>query len=248
MSNFGNSQWSDSSFAQEYRDQADGYVPERRRLIEVAQSLYKHFVRAGWPRRVLDLGCGDGLMVQELLKVDSDMDATLVDGSSEMLEAAGKRLGHFERKRLVNASFQDLLARDPLQTTFCFVLSSLAIHHLVMAEKAALFEYIHRHLEPGGFFLNMDVVLSPTDDLESWYLTLWREWIAVHAADSQKAYLLSVPQRYKDNADNVPDPLLPQLQALERIGFKNVDCYYKYGIFTLFGGSKSGELRCPTDH
>jgi tRNA (cmo5U34)-methyltransferase len=186
-------------------------------------------------------------MVQELLNLDDSIDVTLVDGSQEMLKAAGNRLARFEKKHLVNASFQDLLAQDQLQSTFDFVLSSLAIHHLAMAEKEALFEYVYRHLDPGGFFLNIDVVLSPTDDLESWYLMLWREWIDAHAADSQKAYLLSVPQRYKDNADNVPDPLLPQLQALERVGFKNVDCYYKYGIFTMFGGSKSGELPHPTD-
>jgi tRNA (cmo5U34)-methyltransferase len=238
MSNFDNSHWSDSSFAQEYRDQADSYVPERRRLIEIAQSLYRHLIRGDQPRRILDLGCGDGLMVQELLKVDAGIDATLVDGSPEMLLAAGKRLVGFERKHCVNASFQDLLAHDPLQNTFCFVLSSLAIHHLVMAEKVALFEYVHRHLDPGGFFLAIDVVLSPTDDLEEWYLALWQEWIDTHTDDSQKASLLPVPHKYKDNLDNIPDPLLPQLQALERIGFTNVDCYYKYGIFAMFGGSK----------
>ena len=131
-----------------------------------------------------------------------------------MLEAAGQRLARFERKQLVNASFQDLLAHDPLQSTFCFVLSSLAIHHLVTAEKTALFEYIYRHLDPGGFFLNIDVVLSPTDNLESWYMALWREWIDAHVAGSQKASLVPVPQKYKDNPDNTPDPLLLQLQAL----------------------------------
>jgi len=243
MSDFEDSRWSDSRFAQEYRDQADAYVPERRRLIEMAQSLYRHLVKGNQPRRILDLGCGDGLMVQELFKVDDGIDATLIDGSQEMLQAAGNRLARFEKKHLVNASFHDLLKQDPLPETFIFVLSSLAIHHLVMAEKEALFEYIYRHLEPGGFFLNIDVVLSPTDDLEQWYLMLWQEWIDTHAANSGKASLLTVPQQYKDNKDNVPDPLLPQLQALERIGFKNVDCYYKYGIFVLFGGSKAGGQR-----
>ena len=67
---------------------------------------------------------------------------------------------------------------------------------------------------------------------------LWQEWINAHAANSQRESLLSVPQQYKDNPDNVPDRLLPQLQALQRIGFKNVDCYFKYGIFAMFGGSK----------
>jgi tRNA (cmo5U34)-methyltransferase len=238
MTSFDDSHWSDSGFAQEYRDQADGYIPERRKLIEIAQSLYRYFTRSCRTHRILDLGCGDGFIVQELLKVDDSIDATLVDGSQEMLEAAGKRLARFEKAHFVNTSFQDLLMEDPLKGTFCFVVSSLAIHHLVMAQKEALFKYVHHHLDPCGLFLNIDVVLSPTDDLEECYLGLWQEWIDAHADVSQKAALLPVPRQYKDNSDNTPDPLLPQLQALERIGFKNVDCYYKCGIFAMFGGSK----------
>jgi tRNA (cmo5U34)-methyltransferase len=238
MSNFDNSRWADSKFAKEYQDQADGYIPERGRMIETAQSLYRYFVRSDRPHRMLDLGCGDGLMVQALLKVDDSIDATLVDGSPAMLLAAGNRLVQFEKKRFVKASFQDLLTQDPLKDSFCFVVSSLAIHHLVMAQKEDLFGYIHGHLDRGGLFLNIDVVLSPTEDLEDCYLTLWQGWIDAHAAESQKAAHMPVPKKYKDNADNTPDPLLPQLQALERIGFKNVDCYYKYGIFAMFGGTK----------
>ena len=90
MPDFENSRWANGRFAQEYRDQADGYIPERRSLIAITQSLYKHLVRGNAPRRILDLGCGDGLMVQELLKVDPNIDATLVDGSKEMLIPAIK--------------------------------------------------------------------------------------------------------------------------------------------------------------
>ncbi len=238
MPDFDNSRWSDGSFAQEYREQADGYIPERRSLIEITQSLYKHLAGGKQPRRMLDLGCGDGLMVQELLKMDAGMDATLMDGSQEMLDAAARRLAGFEKIHWIHASFQDLLAQDPLQNTFDFILSSLAIHHLAMAGKAALFEFVYRHLNPGGFFLIIDVVLSPTDDLESWYLALWQEWIDGHVAGSKETSRLPVPQKYKNNPDNLPDPLLAQLQALERIGYRNVDCYYKHGIFAMFGGSR----------
>jgi len=94
---FDNSHWSDSNFAQDYRHQADGYIPERHSLIEITKSFFRHMVRGSQPRRILDLGCGDGLMVQELLKVDDTIDATLVDGSTEMLKAAGKRLACFKK-------------------------------------------------------------------------------------------------------------------------------------------------------
>jgi hypothetical protein len=68
------------------------------------------------------------------------------------------------KKHLIKASFRDLLAQDLSPEAFRFV-SSFAIHRLVMSEKEALFKYIYRRLDSGGFFLNIDVVLSPTDDL-----------------------------------------------------------------------------------
>lgn len=50
--------------------------------------------------------------------------------------------------------------------------------------------------------------------------------------------LLGIPDQYKGNPDNIPETLGSQLQALEQIGFKEVDCYFKHGIFSLFGGFK----------
>jgi len=238
MSDFDSSQWADSEFSEEYRDYANDYIPERYRQIEIAKSFYKHFLQTTRTCSVLDLGCGDGLIMHQLLKVDDSIDATLVDGSLEMLEAAKERLAGFERVQFVQASFQNLLTEDRLQTTFDFILSSFAIHHLETYEKKALYEYIYRHLNRAGFFLNIDVVLGPTQDLEDWYLSLWTEWIDSKVDSSQKPHLLPIPQQYKDNPDNLPDTLSVQLQTLEAIGFKNVDCYYKYGIFTIFGGCK----------
>ena len=238
MSDFDSSQWTDREFSQEYRDYANDYLPERHRQIEIIKSLYKHFVQTTPTRSVLDLGCGDGLIMHQLLKVDDSIDATLVDGFSEMLEAAKERLAGFDRVQFLQASFQNLLTEDRLQTTFDFILSSFAIHHLETDEKKALYDYIYRRLNRSGFFVNIDVVLGPTQELEDWYLSLWTEWIDANVDSSQKPQLLPVPQQYKDNPDNLPDTLPAQLQTLEAIGFKNVDCYYKYGIFTIFGGSK----------
>ena len=238
MSDFDSSQWADSEFSQEYRDYANDYIQERFRQIEIVKSLYRHFHHATRICSVLDLGCGDGLIMHQLLKVDDSIDATLVDGSLEMLEAAKERLAGFDRVQFVQASFQNLLTEDRLQTTFDFILSSFAIHHLETDEKKALYQYIYRHLNWAGFFLNIDVVLGPTQDLEAWYLSLWTEWIDANVDSPQKPDLLPIPQQYKDNPDNLPDTLSLQLQTLETIGFKNVDCYYKYGIFTIFGGSK----------
>ena len=238
MSDFDSSQWAESEFSQEYRKHAGDYLPDRFKLIEIVKSFFRHFIHEVDAPRVLDLGCGDGLVVHELMKSNERIKATLVDGFSEMLESAKKRLTDFDTVQFVQATFQDLLEDDRLQSNFDFIFSSFAIHHLEMEEKKALYRYIYQHLSTDGFFLNLDVVLAPYQDLEEWYLSLWREWISTNVDSSKKPDLLPVPQQYKDNPDNFPDTLSSQMEALRTIGFKNVDCFYKYGIFTIFGGKK----------
>lgn len=238
MSKFDESRWADGQWSQSYRDNADIYLPFRSQCIEITKSFYRHFVSQKAEVRVLDLGCGDGLFIQELLKSFSPAKVMLIDGSVDMLEAAKERLGNQENLGFAVASFQDLLMNDPLDESYDFVYSSFAIHHLHFTEKKRLYAYIHKHLSPAGCFAHNDVVCPSFDDLENWYLTLWRQWIEEHPAKESREDFLSVPQKYKDSPDEFPDTLESQLEALRDVGFHNVDCYFKYGIFCLFGGSK----------
>lgn len=204
----------------------------------MTKSLYDHFIAKDPASRVLDLGCGEGLFVHELMKSDERIDATLVDASSEMLGSAKQRLADFESVEFVRASFQELLKGDLLDGPFDFVLSSFSIHHLEMEEKEALFGYFYDLLNPGGFFLVIDVVAPPSPELEDWYLRLWRDWIDANVDDSVKGRFLDIPLKHKDDPDDHPDTLSAQLGALKKTGFENVDCHHKFGIFAMFGGSR----------
>jgi tRNA (cmo5U34)-methyltransferase len=191
-------------------------------------------------KNILDLGCGDGILSHELLQTEASVSATLFDGSSGMLDAAKIRLKNFKNVVYMQAGFQELLRKEVLHKTYDFIASSLAIHHLTMKEKKALFRKIYQYLSPGGYFVNIDCVLAPSETLEQLYMSMWKEWI-----DERKKslgitgnYFDDIIRRYKDNKDNKPDTLEVQLDALKAIGYKDVDCYYKYGIFAMFGGRK----------
>ncbi len=238
MTEFTDSRWSDAAFSQGYRDSADDFIPERRKLVQMTQFLFRHFMGGRKGISVLDLGCGDGLYAQELLRINPNMEATLVDASADMLAAARNRLSSYERAHFVQASFQDILVDDPLRAAFDFIMSSLAIHHLEPDRKEALFEYAFSHLKPGGVFGIVDVVRAPTATLEDTYMALWEEWIVGNCDPAKRPELSQVPRKYQENSDNRPDSLKTQLRMLEKIGFKNVDCYYKFGIFAVFGGTK----------
>jgi tRNA (cmo5U34)-methyltransferase len=242
MTEFDRSNWAKSEFSQAYRDNADVFIVERRRMLSILQSFYIYFIKDGSPKNMLDLGCGDGIITAAIADTDPMVSATLVDGSSDMLKKSDERLTELKNTRYVCASFQDILRRDKVSDTFNFIASSLAIHHLSMDDKRAIFKYAHDHLKTGGYFVNIDVVLAPSVKLEQWYLSLWREWI-----DERKRHLglkgeqfESVIDGYKDNKDNNPDTLKDQLNALRTVGFRDVDCYFKFGIFTMFGGLRTG--------
>lgn len=237
MTDFNKTDWARADFSSEFAENADTFVLERRRLLEIMKSFYTNFL-TGKGNRVLDLGCGDGVLTSELLGADGTIAATLVDGSDEMLKKAKERLKAYGGVRFVKTGFQDILKKDPLDEDFDFVVSSLAIHHLDRGEKGSLFRYIHRHLAPGGCFLNIDVVLSPSSRLEEWYLLLWKEWIAERqAALGQGKDFTGITERH-GNKDNKPDTLEDQLALLRSAGFEDVDCFYKYGVFSVFGGRK----------
>ena len=238
MAEFENTRWADSEFSQKYRDGADIYMPFRRRFVEVTKSLFSFVFNDRSDIRVLDLGCGDGYFTEELLKSFSPQAVTLSDGSGDMLQAARKRLKDRPGVEYIRASFHQIIGSDILKGDFDFIYSSFAIHHLQLSDKKLLYSKIHDILNHGGCFVHNDVIAPHSDRVESWFLRLWREWIDQFPDKKASAGMEVIPEKYKESPDDFPDPLETHLDILTKVGFSDVDCYFKYGIFALFGGFK----------
>jgi tRNA (cmo5U34)-methyltransferase len=241
MTDFKKSAWADNRFAESYLDKAEVYVVERRKMLWFVTSLVSHFYGREGGINVLDLGCGDGIVTHELLTVNGNIAATLVDGGDAMLRKAKERLGAYRNMKFVKASFQEILEGKAALGNYDVCVSSMAIHHLDLSEKSALFRLIHAHLNPGGRFVNIDVTLAPSEELQTWYVEIWKDWMAHmmdrhHITDEAPE---DVIRRYQDPVSmNKPDTLQEQLNELETAGFKDVDCYYKNGLFAVFGGKR----------
>jgi tRNA (cmo5U34)-methyltransferase len=84
-------------------------------------------------------------------------------------------------------------------------------------------------------------VLPPSDELEGWYFDIWKDWVRqmMNQHNIKDETPEDLIKRYKDpSSANKPDTLRNQLAALDEAGFIDVDCYFKNGIFTVFGGKK----------
>ena len=239
MDTFHQSAWAQEQFSKDFLEKADIYIQERRKMIHSMSSLFSFYFKEKKDIQTLDIGCGDGVLTEELLGKDKTIIATLVDGSLTMLQKARERLTAYSGINFIQASFQDLLTGAIPLGHFDLCVSSFAIHHLEMEGKKNLYRYIYGHLNAEGHFVNIDVVLSPSEGLEQWYFSIWREWMQ-HMQDQLNAkdkLPEDIIRRYKDPSSmNKPDTLEDQLEALRGTGFRDVDCYYKNGIFAVFGG------------
>src|SRR5262249_34662797 len=113
------------------------------------------------PRRILDLGAGDAILLATLLEAFPSAHGVSVDFSSAMLERARVRLAPLGGRGAVVEG--DLAAAGwsaGIAGRFDTVVSGFAIHHLPDTRKRALYGEILGLLEPGGVFLNLEHVAS----------------------------------------------------------------------------------------
>ena len=169
----------------------------------------------GEPRRVLDLGTGDGVMVALVRSVWPEVKAVAVDFSPTMLDAVRARFAGDSGVEVVE---HDLDAPLPDFGRFDTVISSFAIHHLADARKRALFGEVLEALEPGGVFANLEHVASPT-------AALHREFFVQIGEDPDA-----------EDPSNRLAPVESQLDWLRALRFVDVDCLWKWRELALLVG------------
>jgi len=178
---------------------------------------------------VLDLGAGTGLLTAVLRERFPKARYELIDISDEMLARARDRFAGEAGVRIAVSDY----SVEALPGRFDAIVSALSIHHLDDPGKAALFRRIYAALKPGGLFVNAEEVLAPTAALDQLY---WDEWERqARAAGAPDEEFAGVEERAKYDK---PAKLDEQLAWVREAGFADVDCYYKYMMFAVYGGRR----------
>src|SRR6516164_584184 len=85
--------WKRRDVAGAFLDERSVQIPDRPRQLDVLLRLLRQAPRQ--PGRVLDLGCGDGLLLATVLEAFPEATGQAVDFSPLMLERARQRLANF---------------------------------------------------------------------------------------------------------------------------------------------------------
>jgi 3' terminal RNA ribose 2'-O-methyltransferase Hen1 len=166
--------------------EADGHVPESEAsasveaetLVEKPISLNEQRIgsvlsvlRASGAQRVLDLGCGEGQLLRELMKVPQFTEIVGMDVSYRVLEIAQDRL-HLDRlpemqKRRIRLIHGSLMYRDKRLEEFDAAAVVEVIEHLDPPRLAAFERVVFEHARP-----KMVVITTPNAEYNVKFETL----------------------------------------------------------------------------
>jgi len=198
-------EWVDPAHAQGFLDRRAGLPRVDVCYTELLEILPTN------PRRVLDLGCGDGKVMALI-----GGSGVAVDFSPHMLDLARARF-HADDVEVVE---HNLNAPLPDLGTFDVVVSAFAIHHCSHERKRELYAEIFDIVEPGGMFANLEHVASPTPELHEQFLRL-----------------IGTGPGEEDPSNQLLD-VATQLGWLREIGFQNVENFWKWRELALLAGHK----------
>jgi tRNA (cmo5U34)-methyltransferase len=151
--------WKRDDVATGYLNERSHFIPDRPRQLEVLVRVVRSADRV--PARILDLGAGDGVLLESFLEAFPEATGVAVDFSPVMVEKARERLNRFgPRATVAEGDLGSPAWLESVEPPFDAVVSGLAIHHLTDERKRTLYGEIFGLLNPGSTFLNCEHVAS----------------------------------------------------------------------------------------
>lgn len=201
--------WKDEEKVLEYVQRVDRLAARRSGELELVEALPTRVTR------LLDLGCGDGRLIDVVLAARPEVvEAIGLDHSAPMIALAGEGIGSDERVTIIEHDLEQPL---PDLGTFDAIVSGFAIHHLAHRRKLSLFGEIVAALRPGGVFANLEVVQCATPELHEEF----NRRIGRPGGDPQ----------------DVLAEVEPQLGWMRDAGLVEVDCNWRWRGFALLVGT-----------
>lgn len=233
--------WLRPDLAKLFLEDVRGGIPLAAEQIDVLLRVVRHAPRR--VNRILDLGCGDGILGQAVMAEYPAASGVFLDFAEHMIEAAKGKIDASRATFIV----RDLGLKDWQQAVvalgpFDLVVSGFAIHHLPDERKRELYGEIFGLVSPGGLFLNLEHVAPNSEWANAAFDGLFIDSLWAHHQKRGGRWTRESLARewyYRpDKANNILAAVEVQCDWLREIGFADVDCYFKVFQLALFGGRR----------
>jgi len=180
----------------------------------------------------IDLGIGTGYFTERFLNNFPNSRVLGIDGAQAMIELAKARLTSLaSRVQFVIGDFRQLQELAPGAGSVDVVFSAYALHHLNRADKETVLREVVELLVPGGWFVNADLIVAGSPELESRLQEMRVTGIVERARGSDTRFVDSAStRRFLADLEKIerdqPLTLAEDLEVLRNSGVKNVSAFW----------------------
>ena len=216
--------------------------PNRSKMVQIAIEVLPFSNTAAL--RAIDLGIGTGYFTEQFLNHFANSRVLGVDGAQAMVELAKERLKSLtSRVEFAIGDFRQLQQLVPGAATLDVVFSAYALHHLSRPDKETVLKHVVELLVPGGWFVNADLIVANSPELESRLQELRVAGIVERASGSDNRFADSASTRrfladLEKNERDQPLTLSEDLALLQSFGLKNVSAFWLEYRELVSGGQK----------
>jgi tRNA (cmo5U34)-methyltransferase len=216
--------------------------PNRSKMVQIAIEVLPFPKTAAL--RAIDLGIGTGYFTERFLNHFPNSRVLGIDGAQAMIELAKTRLTSLaSRVQFVFGDFRKLQELSPGAGTVDVVFSAYALHHLSRSDKETVLRQVVELLVRDGWFVNADLILADSPELESRLQEIRVAGIVKRAGCSDNRFADSASTRRfladleRKEADQ-PLTLAEDVEVLRSSGLKNVSAFWLEYRELVSGGQK----------
>ena len=152
-----------------FNSRVDIYEEHMLREIDGSVQYYVEIAKlipATGGLKLLDLGCGTGLELDEIFKVNPTVRVTGIDLAGKLLDKLRQK--HAARKSQLTLVLADYLEYDFGENVFDVALAVQTLHHFSYEQKIGLYQRIYLSLKQDGFYIESDYN-APDQEFEDFH-------------------------------------------------------------------------------
>jgi len=183
------------------------------------------------PIRIVELGCGTGMATGNIVRKFPNAHLKCIDISQDMLNLAKKKFTTFPNIKFELADY----TKDSITEKYDAVVSFLSLMYLANDEmQKSVFKKVYDVLVPEGFFISGEVNVSRNKHYQEVCVEKWIEYMRKSYSD--EFIKTEVIEKAKKHANE--SVLMDEIQYLKDIGFRQIDVFWKYYGFSVYGAIK----------
>jgi tRNA (cmo5U34)-methyltransferase len=186
-----------------------------------------------YAKTLLDIGCGAGNYTIKMLSKISNLECSLLDLSSPMLNKAYERV-------IVHTANNVRIIQSDIRTAFLeeeyfdIILTGAVLHHLRDDDDwEQVFRKIYKLLKPDGCLMISDLVIQVNSVLTKYSWECYERYLNKIGGNEYSQKVLD----YIEKEDS-PRSINYQIELMKQVGFRSVEILHKNICFAVFCGIK----------